>query len=114
MKKSEIHFTVDLDKQNVPERITWDATDNPNEGINDTKAISVAVWDTYHKGTMKIDLWTKDMDVIEMKQFCLEIIKGLGETIRNATSDEKMAGTIDDMCDYLGQHLKDEIGKAPR
>jgi gliding motility-associated protein GldC len=45
MKKSTIHFTVELDENNVPERILWDATDKPEPGVSETKAISVSLWD---------------------------------------------------------------------
>ena len=30
MRKSEINFSVELDDNNIPERIYWDATENPN------------------------------------------------------------------------------------
>ena len=29
MRKSEINFSVELDEHNIPERIYWDATENP-------------------------------------------------------------------------------------
>jgi len=29
MKKSEINFKIELDQNNVPEKILWDATDKP-------------------------------------------------------------------------------------
>ena len=35
MLKSEINFTIDLDQSRIPEKIFWDATENPNEGINE-------------------------------------------------------------------------------
>ena len=31
MKKSTIQFNIDLDQNNVPERIHWDATDKPQD-----------------------------------------------------------------------------------
>lgn len=71
MKHSEINFKIQLDDQNIPENITWSATDNPNEGIEETKAILVATWDPYHKGTLTLPLWTKDMEVLDMKRFLL-------------------------------------------
>ena len=45
MKKSTINFTVELDENNIPDRILWDATDKPDPGESETKAISVALWD---------------------------------------------------------------------
>jgi len=113
-KKSEINFAVELDKDNVPEKIRWNATDNPNEGIDETRAISLAIWDTYHKGTLKIDLWTKEMPVPEMKQFCIEIIAGIGETLLNATGDAKMSGAVELLCQQLSEQLQEELRQQPR
>jgi gliding motility-associated protein GldC len=112
MKKSDIHFTVELDNQNIPEKIHWEATDNPNEGINDTRAIAIAVWDHYHKGTLKIDLWTKDMEVFDMKRFYIEIMSGIADTLLTATNDKKMSDSIEGLCQNLSKHLEEEIKAA--
>jgi hypothetical protein len=46
MNKSKIVFDVELDKDHVPERITWKATDNPKgEEDTETKAVSISLWD---------------------------------------------------------------------
>ncbi|MFN8355960.1 MAG: gliding motility protein GldC [Spirosomataceae bacterium] len=112
MRKTEINFTVELDTQNIPDRIYWDATDNPNEGLHDTKAISIALWDHYHKGTMKIDLWTKDMEVLEMKRFYIEVLGGVADTILNSTGDQEMATDIDNLCKVLAKRLDEEMKTA--
>lgn len=112
MRKSEINFSVELDDNNIPERIYWDATENPNEGLHDTKAIAIALWDHYHKGTMKIDLWTKDMEVHEMKRFYIEVLAGVADTIANATGDQNMANDIDNLCKGLAKRLDEEMKTA--
>ena len=112
MKSSEIHFTVDLDNQNVPDKIHWSATDNPNEGINDTRAIAIAVWDHYHRGTLKIDLWTKDMEVFEMKRFYIEIMSGIADTLLIATNDTAMSEAIEGVCETLSRKLDEEMKAA--
>ena len=112
MKKSQINFTVDLDNQNVPDKIQWSATDNPNEGIEDTRAIAVAVWDHYHRGTLKIDLWTKDMEVFDMKRFYIEIMSGIADTLLTSTNDKKMADSIEQLCAQLSKNLEEEIKSA--
>lgn len=109
MRKSEINFTVELDNGNIPEKIYWDATDNPNEGLNDTKAIAIALWDHYHRGTMKIDLWTKDMEVGDMKRFYIEVMSGIADTIQTATGDQKMADDIDNLCKSMAKRLEEEL-----
>lgn len=109
MKHSEINFKVTLDDQSIPEQIQWSATDNPNEGIEETKSIFVGVWDHYHKGTLALPLWTKDMDVLEMKRFYIEVIGSVGNTLVDATGDEKMASLIDNLCRTLTKNLQEEI-----
>ncbi|GAB4032514.1 gliding motility protein GldC [Spirosoma gilvum] len=109
MKKSDINFSVELDKDNVPEKIYWDATDNPNEGLSDTRAIAIALWDHYHNSTLKIDLWTKEMEVIDMKRFLIEIMSGIADTAVNATGDQQMANDIEKTCRVLSKRLEEEI-----
>ena len=109
MKKSEIHISVELDENNIPEKIFWEATDNPNEGITDTKAIQVSVWDHYHHSTLALPLWTKDMEVPDMKRFYIEIMGSISDTVARATGDMEMAKSIDDLCRDLTKKLKEEI-----
>lgn len=112
MKHSEINFKVTLDEQSIPEQIQWSATDNPNEGIEETKSIFVGVWDHYHKGTLALPLWTKDMDVLEMKRFYIEVIGSIGNTLVDATGDQKMSTLIDNLCRTLTKNLQEEIKAA--
>lgn len=109
MKKSDIHFSVELDNQNVPEKIYWEATDNPNEGLSDTRAIAISLWDHYHNSTLKIDLWTKEMEVVDMKRFLIEIMSGLADTAISATGDQRMATDIENTCRVLSKRLEEEI-----
>lgn len=109
MKKSAINFNIELDSQNVPDKIYWDATDNPNEGLSDTRAIAVSIWDHYHNGTLKMDLWTKDMEVLDMKRFVIEIMDGLASTIESATGDQHMASDIMSLCQVLSRRVKEEM-----
>jgi gliding motility-associated protein GldC len=111
MKKSEINFTVELDDQNIPEKIYWNATDNPNEGLSDTKAIAVAIWDHYHRGTLRLDLWTKDMEVNDMKRFYIEMLGGIAQYLSDATGDQEMASEIDNLCRKLSKKIADEFKK---
>jgi gliding motility-associated protein GldC len=106
MKKSTINFTVELDHNNVPEKILWEATDKPEPGQSETKAISVSLWDHQQKNTLRIDLWAKDMPVNEMKRFYIDCIGGLAQSALSATGDEVMAKRINELCEQLVQHLK--------
>ena len=105
MKKSEIYFSIALDDQKVPEAISWRATD-AGEKIHFAKAINIALWDRDEAGTMKIDLWTKDMPVDEMKRFYIDCIGGLSQSVLSSTGDEVMAQHMRDLCDKLVKHVK--------
>ncbi len=111
MRQSEIKFTVSLDSQNVPETIHWEATDNPSGKTESTKAIALSVWDTRQKNTMRIDLWTKDMQVDEMKMFFVETIAGLSETIITSTGDNFMGQEMKDLVKRLVKHIEEESKK---
>lgn len=106
MKKSKIEFTIELDEQNIPEKILWDADDKPDEGVTETKAISIALWDQDQKNTMRIDLWTKEMPVDEMKRFYIDCIGGLAQSALTATGDEYLANEMNALCEKLVKHVQ--------
>ena len=57
MKKKEktatINFKINLDPNNIPEEITWQATDSQNN-INKAKAVIISVWDSEEKTSFKL------------------------------------------------------------
>ncbi|MGG6230216.1 gliding motility protein GldC [Tenacibaculum sp. SDUM215027] len=102
---SKITFKVGLDENKVPEAITWNAEDG---GIKDeaSKAIMLSVWDHKQKDTLRMDLWTKDMPVDEMKQFFHQTLVSMANSFERATNDEKMSATMRDFCDYFAEKLE--------
>jgi len=102
---SEIKFTVELDENKVPEKLFWDAQDG---GISneETKAFLISVWDPKKKETLKMDLWTKDMPLDEMKQFFHQTLLSMSDTFYKATNDEKMTATMRDFCAYFAEKLE--------
>ena len=102
---SEIKFTVELDENKIPEKLIWDAKDG---GISneETKAFLISVWDGKKKETLKMDLWTKEMPLDEMKQFFHQTLLSMSDTFYRATNDEKMTATMRDFCDYFAEKLE--------
>ena len=102
---SEITLTVGLDENRVPETLNWSAQDG---GINneEAKAMLLSVWDSKNKESLKIDLWTKDMPVDEMKIFFHQTLLSLSDTFMKATHDEKMTATMKDFCNYFEEKLE--------
>jgi gliding motility-associated protein GldC len=99
---SEITLRVGLDDNRVPEKLSWSAQDG---GIDneEAKAMLLSVWDSKNQESLKIDLWTKDMPVDEMKTFFHQTLVSLSETFMKATQDEKMTATMKDFCDYFAE-----------
>lgn len=107
MKNSEINFSIQLDEKNIPENITWDATDNPSGKPVNTKAISLAIWDDVQFNTMRMDLWTKEMTVDEMKMFYVNAIGGMAQSLEEATGDTEMCKQIRSLCANLAKDFND-------
>ena len=87
MKNSEIKFKVNLDDKNIPSSIEWDATDKEAEGLETTNSISLNVWDNLNNSTLRIDLWTEQMSVADMKRIYIDILGGMAQSILNSTFD---------------------------
>lgn len=104
MKKREIHFDIQLDENNVPEKIVWNATDAKQSA--EAKAFILSVWDKEERNTLRIDLWNKEMEVDEMKRFVHQTILTLADSFEKATGEKKMADTMRDFCDYYAEKLE--------
>ena len=102
---SEIKFVVELDENRVPEKLTWTAQDGGVE-LDEAKAMLLSIWDSKTKETLRIDLWTKDMPVDEMKIFFHQTLVAMADTFERATQDEKMASTMRDFTDYFAEKLE--------
>jgi len=103
--KSEIKIEIELDENRVPEKLQWTAKDGGIEN-EETKAMLLSVWDTKSKESLRIDLWTKDMPVDEMKVFFHQTLVSMSDTFNRATQDEKMSATMKDFCDYFAEKLE--------
>jgi len=103
--KSEIKIDIALDENRIPEELKWTAQDGGVENEK-TKALLLSVWDSKNKESLRIDLWTKDMPVDEMKVFFHQTLVAMSDTFYRATQDEKMSATMKDFCDYFAEKLE--------
>ena len=102
---SEITLKVTLDANRVPEKLHWSAQDGGIEN-EEAKAMLLSVWDSRNRESLKIDLWTKDMPVEEMKLFFHQTLLSLSDTFMRATQDERMTATMKDFCAYFAEKLE--------
>ena len=104
MPHTEIKIDVSLDENKIPEKLSWTAPDGGIEN-QEAKSMILALWDPKNKETLRIDLWTKDMPVDEMKVFFHQTLVGMADTYERATEDQKMADTLRDFCEYVAEKL---------
>jgi len=102
---SEIKIKVSLDENKIPEHITWSAPDGGVEKMK-SKALLLSVWDDKTKEALRIDLWTKDMPLDDMKVFFHQTLSAMADTFQRATSDDKMSETMRDFCNYFAEKLE--------
>jgi len=112
MKKSDIRLTVELDDDNIPNRILWSADDKDDKSLDETKSISLSVWDHVNKNTLRIDLWTNEMPIEELKYFYIDTIGGLAQSLLSATGDEVMSNHMKALSDNLTRHVEEEAKKG--
>ena len=103
-KKSEIKINVTTDENRIPEELTWSAQDGGVDN-EEAKAAFLSIWDHKAQETLRIDLWTKEMPVDEMKKFFHQIFVGMTDTFQRATGDKKMTETMKDFCSYFAEKL---------
>ena len=109
-KRAEIKLTIDMDENNVPENIMWESTDSQNKEALPVKSMMLALWDQSYKNTLRIDLWTKDMAVDDMKRFFYETLQTMGDSFLRATGEKNI---VEDLRDYCA-HFADKMEIPPK
>jgi len=106
MKTAEIKLTVTLDDNNVPENIMWESTDSQTKDALPVKSFMLALWDPSYKNTLRIDLWTKDMPVDEMKRFFYETLQTMGDSFLRATGEKNIVEDLRDYCAHFADKME--------
>ncbi|MCB0532201.1 MAG: gliding motility protein GldC [Lewinellaceae bacterium] len=101
---SAITIKVGLDKDRVPVKIEWAASDmHPDGQMEECKAMAVALFDKTHRDTLRIDLWTKEMQVQEMDRFFYQTLRSLSQTYLRATQNKDLAEEMAKFAHYFGE-----------
>lgn len=105
IKTSEINLSVGLNENNLPLEIKWSASDGGVENAS-ARALMLSLWDHNANNTMKIDLWTKDMSVEEMKQFFHQTLLTMADTFEKATGEKNICEDLRDYCYHFADKMK--------
>lgn len=105
VKTSEIKINVGVNENNVPMRMLWNATDGNIENA-EARALMLSVWDPKAKNTLKIDLWTDEMSIEEMKQFFHQTLLTMADTFEKATGETKICEDLRDYCFHFADKME--------
>lgn len=102
-KTSEIQLKVYLDENNLPQNITWMASDSEMKTPDNCKAFMLSLFDEKSMETLRIDLWTKEMRQDEMDKFFFETFMTMSDTYLRANQNEEMNKYIKDFAFKFGE-----------
>lgn len=105
IKTSEINIKVGTNENNVPLRMMWDATDG-NINKQEASAMFLSLWDPKDKNTMRIDLWTKEMSIEEMKQFFHQTLLTMADNFEKATGEKNISEDLRDYCLHFADKME--------
>lgn len=105
VKTSAIELKVGMNENNLPVRMKWSAEDGDVKEA-EARAFLLSIWDPAAKNTMKIDLWTKDMSIEEMKQFFHQTLLTLSDTFEKATGEHNICEDLRDYCYHFADKMK--------
>ncbi len=103
-KVSDITLRVGLNKERVPVKIHWWATDMHAPGeMDECKAMALALFDKNSRDTLRIDLWTNEMEVQEMDRFVYQILRSLSQSYLRATNNRYLAEDLARFAHHFGE-----------
>lgn len=104
-REAEIIIKVKLDENNLPVKISWQATDSGTVVPQNTSAFMLSVWDGETKNTLGIDLWTDKMLVDDMKIYFFQTLFKMSHTFERATNNKEAGKMIKKFADEFAEYL---------
>ena len=102
-KTSDIQLKITLDENNLPESITWIASDSPMSEPDKCKAFMLSLFDEKSAESLRIDLWTKEMRQDEMDKFFFETFMTMSDTYMRANQNEETTNFIREFAFHFGE-----------
>ena len=99
MSKSTISVDIELDDKKMPIGI---AMNDPSQSI-ECKAMMLSFFDRKTKDTLRIDLWTKEMQVLEMDKFFFESLRSMADTYVKATRNNELGNEFQKFAQYFAE-----------
>lgn len=104
-RTAEIKLKVELDGDNLPTRIEWQATEARSGGPVPCQSMMLSLWNGEDKTTAAIDLWTKDATIDDMNLHFYQVFHKMADTYLRATKNSDVARLIHEFGDGFGDTL---------
>ncbi len=104
-RTAEIKLIVDLDGDDLPTRIEWQASEGQENGPVSCQSMMLSLWDGENKTTAAIDLWIKDTTIDDMNLYFYQVIHKMADTYLRATKNVDMANSIHEFGEEFGENL---------
>lgn len=104
-RTAEIRLNVELDGDNLPTRIEWQATEAKSDGPVPCHSMMLSLWDGESRTTAAIDLWTRDTTIDDMNLHFYQVFHKMADTYLRATKNSEVAKLIHDFGDGFGETL---------
>ena len=104
-RTAEIKLNVDLDGDDLPTRIEWQASDTRDQGPKPCQSMMLSLWDNESKSTVAIDLWTRDTTIDDMNLHFYQVFHKMAETYLRATNNTDVADLIHEFGNGFGDRL---------
>ncbi|MCO6460231.1 MAG: gliding motility protein GldC [Saprospiraceae bacterium] len=98
-----VTLKVGLDENKLPESLEWDATGADEVGNKGIKAFLLSMFDEETRETIKIDLWVKDFQVMEMDRFFYQTFRAMCDTYQKSTQNNELANVMREFTQYFGE-----------
>ena len=104
-RTAEIKLTIDLDGNDLPTRIKWEATEAREEAPALAQSMMLSLWDGERKTTAAIDLWTKETTIDDMNLHFYQVFHKMADTYLRATRNSEVAEMIHEFGNGFGNTL---------
>lgn len=101
-RTAEIRLNVNLDDDNMPTHIEWEASEAGDGGPKPSESMLLSLWDSDTKTAAAIDLWTHEMTVGDMNLFYFEVFHRLADSYMRATKNEDVGARIHEFGNEFG------------
>lgn len=104
-RTAEISLKVELDADNLPISIEWQATEAKSDVPVPCQSMMLSLWDGENKSMAAIDLWTRETTVDDVNMHFYQIFHKMADTYLRATKNSQVAKLIHDFGDGFGETL---------